>query len=89
MACPSSPEDGYHRFKLQPHGLEFAIRCLYCGEAKSLKPFEAETAMTTDQRGRRQSPRQQIALPPRDAVAVRARAERARGGDMPTPEPHP
>ena len=90
MACPSSPEpDGYHRFRLEPHGLEFATRCAYCGTEKSLKPFEAETAMTTDQRGRRQSPRQQIALPPRDAVAARAQAERARGAGMPPPEPQP
>jgi hypothetical protein len=79
MACPASPEDGYHRFRLEPHGLEFETRCIHCGAEKSLKPFEAETAMTTDQRGRRQSPRQQIAIPPRDAVAAKARAARERG----------
>jgi hypothetical protein len=76
VACPSSPEpDGYHRFKLAPKGLEFETRCIYCGAEKLLKPFD-DTATTTDQRGRRQSPRQQIAIPPRDAVAARARAER-------------
>jgi hypothetical protein len=42
MACPSSPEDGYHRFRLEPHGLEFETRCAYCGAEKLLKPLEVE-----------------------------------------------
>jgi hypothetical protein len=43
MACPNSPEpDGYHRFRLKPHGLEFETCCVYCGAAKLLKPFDLE-----------------------------------------------
>jgi hypothetical protein len=40
MACPASPEDGYHRFKLAPKGLMFATQCLYCGAAKLLRPLD-------------------------------------------------
>jgi hypothetical protein len=39
MACLSSPDDGYHRFKREPQGLAFDLHCVDCGVEKSLKSF--------------------------------------------------
>jgi hypothetical protein len=47
MACPTSPKDGYHRFKLAHNGAEFATACQYGGAEKTLRPFEAEDAVPT------------------------------------------
>jgi hypothetical protein len=52
MACPNSPEGGYHRFPLASNGLEFETRCTYCGAEKTLRPFtdEADNWGTPSQR---------------------------------------
>lgn len=47
MACTASPEpDGYHRFRIAPHGLEFVSTCRYCGAEKTLRPFAAPEPWT-------------------------------------------
>lgn len=45
MACPQSPEAGYHRFKLEPRGLEFDTVCVYCGAQKTLHPFAEQASL--------------------------------------------
>jgi hypothetical protein len=40
MACPTSPDGGYHRFKLPGTGLTFEAICSYCGALKQFYPEE-------------------------------------------------
>ena len=71
MACPVSPEEGYHRFPLPATGALLRTACVYCGEERVITPFaEARAAAPTGRNSNRPAPLTSQ-LPPLIGRAVR------------------
>jgi hypothetical protein len=52
MACPDSPEEGYHRFRLAATGALLHTACVYCGTERVIAPFDEPRAPAGRNSGR-------------------------------------